>query len=132
LIYLLDTDTCIYLLQGKAPGITERLRNLRPEDVGTTTITAAELHYGAQHSARTTQNLARVETFLRFLPQIPFDTACARHYSELKHALASRATLIGPMDLLIAAIAVSNEAILVTNNTREFSRVPRLRSENWL
>jgi tRNA(fMet)-specific endonuclease VapC len=132
LIYLLDTDTCIYLLEDKAPGITERLRNLGPEDVGTTAITAAELHYGAQHSARTAQNLARVEIFLRFLPQLPFDASCARHYGELKQSLASSGNLIGPMDLLIAATALAHDATLVTNNIGEFGRVLGLRTENWL
>ena len=132
MIYLLDTDTCIYLLESKAPGIAAHLRRLSPDDVGTTAITAAELHYGVQHSSRASENLDRLETFLRFLPQLPFDASCAQHYGELKQALARRGTPIGPMNLLIAATALTHDATLVTNNAREFDRVPGLRTENWL
>jgi len=132
LIYLLDTDICIYFLEGKAPRVRERMHHLTPEDLGTTVITAAELHYGAQHSGRAAQNLARIETFLRSIIQIPFDASCAARYGELKQALASRGALIGPMDLLIAAIALTHDAILVTNNAREFERIPGLRTETWL
>jgi len=103
-----------------------------PSELATSIINVAELRYGMAHSQRPVENTRRLEALLSPFTILPFDDLAAFRFAELKHALASRGSLIGPMDLLIAAIAVSNEAILVTNNTREFSRVPRLRSENWL
>ena len=102
--FLLDTDICIYLLTGRAPGVADRLRRQPASELGTTTITAAELRYGALHSARPVQNLERVETFLAPLQTLPFDDAAAVQFARIKQDLASRGTLIGVMDLLIVVL----------------------------
>ena len=130
-LYLLDTDISIYLLNGKLPEVEERLASLPAEQVGTTTVTAAELRFGALNSGRSQKNLARVETFLAPLTQVSFDERAAIQFGSLKQHLVSRGQLIGTMDLLIAACALAAGAILVTNNVREFSRVPALTVENW-
>ena len=130
-LYLLDTDVSIYLLNGKLPEVEEHLASLPAEQVGTTTVTAAELRFGALNSGRPQKNLARVETFLAPLTQVPFDESAAIQFGNLKQHLVSKGQLIGTMDLLIAACALAAGAVLVTNNVREFSRVPSLTVENW-
>ncbi len=131
-MYVLDTDTCIYMLNGRADAITARLRTLTPADVTTTAVTAAELRYGARHSGRPEANLVRAETFLTPLLRLPFDDEAAVHFAEIRQDLVARGQPIGVMDLLIAAITRSRDGTLVTNNIREFSRVPGLEVENWL
>lgn len=131
-LFLLDTDISIYLLNESLPAVTARLAGLPADQVGTTAITAAELRFGALNSGRPQQNLARVETFLSPLVQIPFDARAAVHFGPLKRLLTSQGQLIGTMDLLIASCALAVGGTLVTNNTREFSRVPSLNVENWV
>ena len=131
-MYLLDTDVCIYLLRGRAPAVAERLRNLPLEEIGTTAITVAELRYGALRSTRPRENARRVDLFVAPLTVLPFDQEAGQHFARVKAQLAAAGQLIGPMDLLIAGIALANGAILVSNNSREFDRVQSLRVENWL
>jgi len=130
-MYLLDTDICIYLLNGKAPGIARRLRGLAQRMVATSAITAAELHYGALHSAQPGRNLQRVQTFLAPLQRIPFGDEAAEQFGRIKQALAATGSLIGPIDLLIAATAVDAGARLVTNNRNEFARIEALELADW-
>jgi tRNA(fMet)-specific endonuclease VapC len=131
-LFLLDTDISIYLLNESLPAVTERLAGLPAGQVGTTAITAAELRFGALNSGRAQQNLARVEIFLAPLVQVPFDAQAAVHFGNLKKLLTTRGQLIGTMDLLIASCALTVGGTLVTNNAREFSRVPSLNVENWV
>jgi tRNA(fMet)-specific endonuclease VapC len=130
-IYLLDTDVSVYLLNGRLPAVEHRLATLPAEQLGTTAITAAELRFGALHSGRPEKNLARVETFLAPLTQIPFDERAAIQFGNIKQHLAAKGRLIGTMDLLIAACVLAAGGVLVTNNVREFSRVPSLNLESW-
>ena len=130
-MFILDTDICIYLLNGKAPGIVSKLRDLPKRLVVTSAITAAELHYGALHSVRSEKNLKRVQAFLAPLQIIPFGDEAAEHFGRIKQALTTEGTPIGPMDLLIAATAVSVGAALVTNNRGEFKRVQSLKLADW-
>jgi len=129
---VLDTDISIELLRGKHPDLVRRLRTTAAREVGTTSITLAELRYGALRSQNPTKNLERVEIFCAPLTLLGFDQAAAVHFAEIKRDLATSGALIGAMDLLIAAITRSVGATLVTNNTREFTRVPSLDVENWL
>jgi tRNA(fMet)-specific endonuclease VapC len=130
-LYLLDTDISVYLLNGRFPHIAARLAELPGDRIGTTAITAAELRFGALHSGRPQQNLARVETFIAPLVQVPFDENAAIHYSQIKQFLSAQGKLIGTMDMLIASAVLAAGGILVTNNVDEFSRVPSLAFENW-
>jgi len=130
-MYFLDTDICIYLLTGRVPEVERRLRDVALNEIGTTAITAAELRFGALKSTRPRQNMARVESFLSPLSLAAFDDRAAIHFAQLKAVLSKSGKLIGPMDLLIAAICLANKATLVTNNIREFSKVPGLLVDNW-
>jgi tRNA(fMet)-specific endonuclease VapC len=94
-------------------------------------IVKAELHYGALRSKNPPQALAKLEEFLAPFRSLPFDDHCAEAYGRIRARLAQTGSLIGPNDLLIAAIAVVNGAILITHNTREFIRVEGLAIEDW-
>ncbi len=130
-MYLLDTDTCIYLLNGTVPEAVERLRATPVEELGLAAITVAELAFGAERSSRREANLQRVAQFVAPFRVLPFDLSCAPWFASTKSHLARNGTPIGSMDLLIAAVALANGATLVTNNQREFRRVPGLLVENW-
>ena len=130
-MYFLDTDICIYLLTGRVPEVERRLLDVALNEIGTTAITAAELRFGALKSSRPRQNMERVESFLAPLVLAAFDDRAAIHFARIKAVLSKSGKLIGPMDLLIAAISLANKATLVSNNVREFSRVPGLEVDNW-
>ena len=129
-MFLLDTDICIYLINRKeAP--RERFRR-NAGRTGISAISYAELCFGVAHSARVALNERLLQQFRTDLQIFPFDADAATHYGEIRQELGRRGELIGPHDLLIAAHARSRDATLVTNNEREFGRVPGLRTENWL
>lgn len=132
--YLFDTDTCIYLINGRKPAqhILGRMALLGADTaVGVSIITVAELRYGVAKSQHRRQNAAALERFLLDFVILPFDDAATRAYGPAHVALESRGRQIGPLDTLIAAHALALSAVMVTNNAREFSRVPGLVCENW-
>lgn len=131
--YLLDTNICIFLLnqRGGFEYIIQRMDGMNREDIGISAITVAELDYGIAASKKQTDNARRLERFLLDFEVIDFNRASAAAYGPLRSYLQSQGTPIGPMDFLIAAHALALNAILVTNNTREFERVPGLRLEDW-
>lgn len=131
-MFVLDTDICIFLLEGRSKAAAERLAQLTPDDVCTTAVSAAELSYGAFHSQRSRESLSRLNDFIGPMTQLPFDAPSAVRFGELKQYLVAQGNVIGGMDMLIAATVLANDGILVTNNIREFGRVPGLRLENWL
>ncbi len=130
--YLLDTNICIYVIKNHPPEVRARLERHPLEDVGVSAVTVAELEYGVAKSARPGQNALALGAFLAPLRVAAFDDGAARRYGELRAALERAGTPIGSMDMLIAAHALSLGAVLVTNNVREFGRVPGLGVENWL
>lgn len=129
--FLLDTNICIYIINKKPPEIFERFSRHAIGSIAISSITGAELHYGVSKSgsAKNQQALAK---FLAPLEVLPFDDTAMQHYGRLRAQLERKGTPIGPMDLLIAAHALSLGLTLVSNNTREFERVPDLRLENWV
>ena len=128
--FFLDTDICVHLLRGEtAP--REHFRQHAAE-TRLSAIAYAELRFGLERSTQRDENAERLEALCLGLDIVPFDDAAADHYGEIREALRRRGTLIGANDLLIAAHARSRGATLVTNNEREFRRVPDLRIENWL
>ncbi len=129
--YLLDTNICIYIIKRKPPEVLERLTSLEPEEVGVSSITVAELEYGMARSSRPRQNRDALINFLAPLQILAFDDEAARHYGDIRVHLEKAGQPIGAMDLLIAAHARSLSLTLVTNNEKEFSRVPGLVVENW-
>lgn len=130
--YLLDTNICIYIIKKKPPEVLERLISLNPEEVGISSITVAELEYGVAKSSRPQQNRDALLNFLAPLQILAFDHQAALHYGDIRAHLERQGQPIGAMDLLIAAHARSLSLTLVTNNEREFSRIPGLSLENWV
>jgi tRNA(fMet)-specific endonuclease VapC len=130
-MWLLDTNICIYLIKRKPQRVLERLRALDISAVGVSSITVAELQHGVAKSARPEQNALALAALLAPLDVLPFDDAAAAVYGETRAALERAGTPIGSMDLLIAAHAVALGRTVVTNNTRELSRVAALKVENW-
>ena len=130
-MYLLDTNACIQVLNGSSPTLISRLEASDPSEILLSTITKAELLYGARHSTRVSANLLLLEKFFRPFVSLPFDDGCAECYAGIRSELASQGKPIGPHDLLIAATARAHDLTLVTHNTREFLRVVGLRVEDW-
>ncbi|MBP7998791.1 MAG: type II toxin-antitoxin system VapC family toxin [Chloroflexi bacterium] len=130
--YLLDTNICIYVIKQKPAHVLNRFTVERPDSIGISTITVAELQYGVSKSQRPQQNQAALEKFLAPLLVVNFDDAAARLAGSLKASLEKQGTPIGVYDFLIGAHAVALDTILVTNNSREFQRIPGLRLENWV
>jgi tRNA(fMet)-specific endonuclease VapC len=128
--YLLDTDTCIYLLNGRPNSVTQTFRRHRVASIALSSITTSELRWGVAKSG-SPRNRTALEAFLASFQIAPYDDDAARAYGDLRAELDRRGTPIGAMDLLIAAQALALDVILVTNNEREFKRVPGLRVENW-
>ena len=129
--YLLDTNICIYIMRRRPAQVFRRFRKEGPERVGISSVSAAELRFGMEKSQRTEENLAALDEFLYPLSMYDFGALETRVYGKLRAGLERRGTPIGSLDTLIAAHALSLGATLVTNNTREFERVPELRLEDW-
>jgi tRNA(fMet)-specific endonuclease VapC len=130
--YLLDTNICIYLIKQKPASVMARFSEHNVGDVGLSTITVAELYYGVQKSSRVEQNEQALLQFLAPLVIAEFDAEAALAYGQIRAELESRGTPIGSLDTLIAAHGVALGATIVTNNVREFNRVPNLNVENWV
>lgn len=130
--FLLDTDICIYLIKKKPLHVLEKLRTLSLEDVAVSSVTLAELAFGVQKSGHPKQNQEALNEFLSPFEILPFDDRAASHYGEIRADLEKAGQPIGAMDLMIAAHARSLSFRLVTNNEREFARVPGLVVENWV
>ena len=132
--YLLDTDTCIYLIN-RRPGyerVLSRFESLNYGDVLISSITAAELQFGIAKSRLGVQNSNRYALFIARFEIAPFDEDCTVCYGQIRATLEASGQPIGPLGTLIAAHALSLEATLVTNNVREFGRVKGLLVENWM
>ena len=127
---LLDTNTCIYIINNRPPNVLERFRKYKAGEVGISSIAASELAYGVAKSG-SLKNRKALEMFLAPLQILPFDSQCLWFYAYLRASLEKQGVSIGPMDTLIAAQALSIDGTLVTNNIKEFVRVPKLKLENW-
>ena len=130
MIYLLDTNTCIQYLTRRNSAIVNRLARQRRQDVVLCDIVKAELYYGAYRGTRLESNLALYQEFFSEFVSLPFDGNAAAVYGRIRAQLEALGTPIGPNDLQIGAIDLANNLILVTHNTREFSRVEGLLLED--
>lgn len=130
--YVLDTDICIYIIKKKPQEVIDRFMSLTPGQIGISTITLAELHYGIAKSQFPEKNQVALDKMLKPIEILLFDDQAAFAYGGIRKQLEKLGTPIGPMDYLIAAQALSMGAVLVTNNEREYKRVKKLRVENWL
>jgi len=130
--YLLDTNTCIYIINKKPSAVIKRIQTKQPEEIAISTITQAELEYGVARSRLPDRNRVALLQFLFPFFLLDFDQMAASQYGLVRSFLESKGKPIGPLDMLLAAQAKSRDLILVTNNEREFRRVEGLRIENWV
>ncbi len=129
--YLVDTDTCIYIIKKRPRWVFEKFQTLSIGQVCISSVTLAELEYGVKKSQAQDKNKQALEEFILPLFIMPFDKEATSYYGEIRANLERRGTPIGPLDLMIAAHALSLNFVLVTNNVREFARVDNLVIENW-
>jgi tRNA(fMet)-specific endonuclease VapC len=130
LTYMLDTNICIYVMKSYPPDLREKF-NALAEQLCMSSITLGELHYGADKSVRRAENLTAVEQFVARLDVLPFAAKAAAHYGQVRAELERAGTPCGPHDMQIGGHARSEGLIVVTNNLREFARMPGVRAENW-
>jgi tRNA(fMet)-specific endonuclease VapC len=130
-MYLLDTNTCIFIKNRKPPHVLEKLRSVIEQTVHLSSITVAELQFGVYNSQNIEKNRIALMEFLAPFEIIDFDDRDAEHFGMIRSHLKKEGKLIGPYDMLIAAQAVARDLILVTNNTNEFERIKVLKLEDW-
>lgn len=129
--YMLDTNICIYAIKNKPEQVLKRIKDNIENDLCISTITLAELELGVEKSAMPEKNTAALMQLLSILTVLPFTDLAAVEYGKICAYLQRNGTPIGTMDMLIAAHAKSENAVIVTNNVKEFKRVPDLKIENW-
>lgn len=129
--YLLDTNIVIYVLKRRPKEVLE-IFNRNASRMAISSITLSELIYEAEKSSNVDKNLEAIEEFVSHLDVLPYDAKASQHYGQIKAALEKRGEIIGENDIHIAAHAICQGLILVTNNLREFKRVPNLARENWV
>jgi len=129
--YMLDTNMCIYIIKKKPVDVLKRFQKARISNIGISSITLSELVYGVMKSSRPEQNHLALAQFAAPLEIFSYDHKASQHYGDIRNHLEKQGTPIGAMDFLIAAHALSVGCILVTNNEKEFMRVPHLKIENW-
>ena len=128
--YLLDTSICIYVINQRPPAVLKKFLAHEDDGLAVSAITASELYWGVRKSG-SARNLAALEKFLSPLVVMDYDLAAARAYGELRAALERKGVPIGPLDMQIASHALALDLVLVSNNLREFKRVPGLKFDNW-
>ena len=129
--YLLDTNICITLINERPKKVLAHFKRHSLGEIGISSITASELAFGVAKSA-SSKNSAALEAFLLPLNVVDYDAGAAMIYGDIRATLEKQGKTIGPLDMLIAASALSRQLILVTNNEKEFRRISKLKVENWL
>lgn len=129
--YMLDTNICIYAIKNKPEQVLKRLKSNLEKGICISVITLAELEFGIEKSSRPEEGTAALMQFLSIIDVLPFTDLSAAEYGKLCAYLQRKGTPIGTMDMLIAAHSKAENTVLVTNNVREFERVPDLKIENW-
>ncbi|MDQ7017396.1 MAG: type II toxin-antitoxin system VapC family toxin [Gammaproteobacteria bacterium] len=130
-MFLLDSNVCIRLLNQSNHNIIQQFQKHHPSEIHLCSIVKSELLYGARHSQRIETNLQLLQRFFQPLTSLTFDDRCAEEAGQIRADLATQGTPIGPNDLLIAATARAYDAVLITHNMGEFSRITNLRLEDW-
>ena len=130
--FMLDTNTCIYIIKQKPAKVIERFRQTEVSQIGISSITLSELQFGVAKSSRPEQNQIALTQFVAPLEIMAYDDGAAQYYGDLRAGLERQGAPIGAMDMLIAAHALSLDCILITNNQKEFTRIPNLKIDNWI
>ena len=129
-MYILDTNTLIYFFKGVGD-VARNLLSVSPQEVGIPSIVLFELEYGIAKSTSPRKRMKQLEEMCSIVSVLPFSEKQAKAAALLRSQLDKKGTPIGPYDVLIAGTVLSYQAVLVTNNTKEFKRVPKLKTENW-
>lgn len=130
--FLIDTNICIYIMNNRPPEVIQKFKTTDVGQIGISSITVSELFYGVFKSKRQKQNLKRLEEFLTPFEILEYDESASKFYGKIRAQLEKQGDTIGPLDLLIAAHALSLDIVLVTNNEKEFNRIKSLKLENWI
>ena len=131
-LYLLDTDICAFIMRAPSDKLRKKLLATPLDAQGISVVTLAELLYGVRLSSKPTENRKTLVAFLTHLSVFDWTEQAAEHYADIRAHLKMQGQMIGANDLMIAAHARSASAVLVTNNEREFRRVPGLKVDNWV
>ena len=132
MIYMLDTNICIYIIKQKPKEVIDKFKKMKENDICISSITYSELLYGAEKSSNVKKNLLALTMFLSNIEILPYDENASSEYGLIRAELEKNGKPIGPLDMLIAAHAKSLNIKLVTNNVKEFERVKGLKIENWI
>ena len=130
-MYMLDTNTCIYIIKKRPMKALRRFEQVPNDRICISVVTLTELKYGVERSSEIERNQRVLDEFASRLSVWSWDEDAAMHYGRIRRRLEQKGVPIGNMDLLIAAHALSRKCTLVTNNLKEFKRVPGLKTENW-
>jgi tRNA(fMet)-specific endonuclease VapC len=130
--YMLDTDICSYVIRERPLEVYEKFKKVKVNQLCISVVTYAELIYGVEHSSSREINRPIIDDFVRHLDIITWDREAAEHYGKIRAFLRAKGSIIGSMDMMIAAHARSQNMTLITNNDKHFKRVPKLRIENWV
>jgi tRNA(fMet)-specific endonuclease VapC len=132
MLYMLDTDLASYIIKGRSPEIEARLSAIEPSMVCVSVMTRAELVYGLKRLPPNHRLHIGVRQFLKIVRVLSWDAEAADFYAEIRHQLGTAGQPIGEMDMMIAAHSLAVAAVLVTNNTRHYERIPApLMLQNW-
>jgi len=131
-MYLLDTNICIYAIKKKPFNVLKQIKIKSKLGIYISALTVAELEYGIENSIKVEENRISLLKYLSLFNILPFDDKDAIPYGKLKSKLRKEGRIIGPIDMLLAAQALSKDLIFVTNNIKEFERIENLKLENWV
>ena len=130
--YMLDTNICIYIINNKPPKIINRFKKEYIGNIVISSITLAELKFGAYNSGNPSKNLSAITKFTSPIEVLEFNEVASDYFGQVKSHLKASGNMIGQFDMLISAHALQESCILITNNIKEFERVPNLIVENWI
>ena len=130
--FMLDTNTCIYIIKRKPPNVIRRFKRTEISQIGISSITLSELLYGVSKSSRPEQNRLALTQFIAPLEILSYGDEAAQYYGDIRAHLEKQGTPIGSLDMLIAAHTLSIACTLVTNNEKDFIRIPNLKIVNWV
>ncbi len=131
-MFLIDTNICIYIMNDHPPQVIQKFREIGVGNICISSITVSELQYGVCKSKQIKKNMKRLDEFLSPFEIIPYDESASIYYGKIRSYLEKQGNVIGPLDMLIAAHALSENLTVITNNEKEFKRVKALKVENWV
>ncbi len=132
MMFLIDTNICIYIMNDHPPEVIQKFRQIGVGNICISSITVSELQYGACKSKQIKRNMKRLDEFLSPFEILAYDENASNYYGKIRSHLEKQGTVIEPLDMLIAAHALSKDLTLITNNEKEFNRIKSLKVKNWV